>query len=458
MKDKRITMFAKVLLTVLNVSLFAWVWIEYYNDIAYHTYLLRGNIMSILIFYVIYIWLAKLYRAFSIASSTVEETVLSQFISFGIADLVLYITAVLLYRDYVNIWPGAFIVACQLIGSTLIVWRSKKYMMGHIQPSSVLLVCGNVDEEQKAHFIRQLEAKLPHLFRLDSMLTEDQIDDFEARIEDVGTVMLMGVSTENRNRLVHLCLAHRKEFFFVPDFVDIICRGCLIKNFVDTPLLRYDYNYDRYRNLVVKRVFDIVLSAILLVVLSPVFLISAIAIKLEDRGPVFFFQDRVTRDGRVFRIIKFRSMIVDAEAMGAQPATQNDPRITKVGAIMRKYRIDEMPQLINILLGHMSFVGPRPERTLHERLYEEHLPEFKFRLRVKGGLTGYAQVYGKYNTSPEDKLKLDMLYIENQSLVLDFKLILLTIKIMFKPESTEGFDSERSARINRMDQQNSGGL
>ena len=170
---------------------------------------------------------------------------------------------------------------------------------------------------------------------------------------------------------------------------------------------------------------------------------------------MFFLQKRVTQDGKVFPIVKFRSMVVDAERYGALPATQNDPRITKVGAILRRYRIDETPQLINILLGQMSFVGPRPERTLHETLYEQDLPEFKYRLRVKGGLTGYAQVYGKYNTSPEDKLKLDMLYIENQSLVLDVKLILLTIKIMFSPESTEGFDQGRSKDINRQDQEGS---
>ena len=452
MKDRRITTTARVLLTLLNVGLFAWVWIAYYNNIAYHTYLLRGNIVSILIYYVLYSWLTRLYRGFAIASSPVEETVLSQFISFGISDLILYVTAVLLYRDYVNIWPGAFIVACQLVGSTLIVWLSKRYMLSHIQPSETLLIYGGRSTAAQAEqFKARISEKFSHLFRLNSAPLSNAVGETEALIDGYETIMFMGISPEDRDRLAQHCLSQRKVFYFVPEFADIIYHGCTVKNFLDTPLMRYEYNFDRHRNYVVKRVFDLVFSAVLLVLLSPVFLVSAIAIKLEDHGPVFFLQKRVTQDGKVFPIVKFRSMVVDAERYGALPATQNDPRITKVGAILRRYRIDETPQLINILLGQMSFVGPRPERTLHETLYEQDLPEFKYRLRVKGGLTGYAQVYGKYNTSPEDKLKLDMLYIENQSLVLDVKLILLTIKIMFKPESTEGFDQTRSEAINRED-------
>ena len=203
----------------------------------------------------------------------------------------------------------------------------------------------------------------------------------------------------------------------------------------------------------IKRLCDIVFSLLFLILLSPVMLVAAIAIHLEDRGPVFYRQERVTLDGKSFNILKFRSMVVDAERYGAIPATENDPRITRVGRLLRKTRVDELPQLLNILAGQMSFVGPRPERLLHATLYAQQVPEFNYRLRVKGGLTGYAQVYGKYNTSPEDKLKLDMLYIENQSLLLDFKLALLTIKIIFSPESTEGFDKDRSERINRRDRE-----
>ena len=171
-------------------------------------------------------------------------------------------------------------------------------------------------------------------------------------------------------------------------------------------------------------------------------LITAIAIKLYDRGPVFYKQKRLTKDQKVFEIIKFRSMRVDAEKDGvARLATENDDRITPVGKIIRKLRIDELPQLFNILGGSMSVVGPRPERPEIFEQYEKTMPEFALRLQVKAGLTGYAQVYGKYNTPPYDKVQMDLEYIAKQSVWEDIKLMLLTFKILFMPDSTEGVEA-----------------
>jgi len=169
--------------------------------------------------------------------------------------------------------------------------------------------------------------------------------------------------------------------------------------------------------------------------------VVAVAIKLEDGGPVFYKQKRMTRNGHEFEILKFRSMIVDAEKYaGAVLATGDDPRITKVGKVIRATRLDEIPQILNILKGDMSIVGPRPERKVIADEYRKEIPEFDYRLKVRGGLTGYAQIYGKYNTSPYDKLRLDLMYIENYSLLLDIKLIILTLRIIFSKESTEGID------------------
>ena len=142
-------------------------------------------------------------------------------------------------------------------------------------------------------------------------------------------------------------------------------------------------------------------------------------------------------------------MVVDAEKNGVQPCVGNDSRITKVGRVIRRSRLDELPQLFNILKGDMSFVGPRPERVEHVKQYTREMPEFAYRLRVKGGLTGYAQIYGKYNTSAYDKLRLDLMYIENQSLLTDLKIMMLTFQTIFQPESTEGFEEEKSATINQ---------
>ena len=193
-----------------------------------------------------------------------------------------------------------------------------------------------------------------------------------------------------------------------------------------------------------KRIVDIVCSLILIIVLSPIMLITAVLIKLTDRGPVLYKQIRCTLGGKEFRILKFRSMRVDAEKDGvARLASKDDDRITPVGKFIRAVRIDEIPQLFNILKGEMSFIGPRPERPEIIKQYEEEMPEFAFRMKVKAGLAGYAQVYGKYNTTPYDKLKLDLTYIENYSVWLDLKLMLLTLKTLLKPESTEGVEQGR---------------
>ena len=173
----------------------------------------------------------------------------------------------------------------------------------------------------------------------------------------------------------------------------------------------------------------------------------AIAIKLDDKGPVFYRQKRLTRDGKVFRIIKFRSMKMDAEKEGPQLSKKEDDRVTRVGRVIRALHLDELPQVFNVFGGSMSLVGPRPERPEIMQQYKENVPEFYYRLKVKGGLTGYAQVYGKYNTTPYNKLRLDLTYIQNYSLWLDIKCMVQTIKILFEKENTEGIDQDQTTAL-----------
>jgi len=218
-------------------------------------------------------------------------------------------------------------------------------------------------------------------------------------------------------------------------------RGARDITLFDTPLLLVKGTGLTPAQRVVKRTMDIVLSSLAILVFAIPMAMVAIAIKLEDGGPVFYKQKRMTRGGREFEILKFRSMIVDAEKYaGAVLATENDPRITKVGRFIRATRLDEIPQILNILKGDMSVVGPRPERKVLADEICKEVPEFAYRLKVRGGLTGYAQIYGKYNTSSYDKLRLDLMYIENYSLMLDIKLIILTLRIIFSKDSTEGAD------------------
>ena len=453
MERKNITNTARALLTLWNVGLFAWVWTKYYNEYAFEQQLFLGGLISCVLYGVVYIGLCNLYKSFRIASMQIGETMFSQLLCFGIADLLLYVECCLISNQLVNLIPGIGTVVAQAVGTALLVTCSKRYMMNNIPAQDTIIVYGkNIDRQEIEEFQNRLLVKYAHLFHIKKIVSEkDILFGMEKQVLDNDTVLLYEVSHGTRKKIMKYTIAHKKNLYFTPSIEDITLQGCTEKHLLDTPLFKYDYVYETPSEYTGKRVFDILFSLFILVVASPFMLISAIAIKLEDGGPVFFKQKRCTKNGEVFEILKFRSMIVDAEKHGFKPCTENDSRITKVGNIIRKTRMDELPQLINILKGDMSFVGPRPERIEHVEQYTKELPEFAYRMRVKGGLTGYAQIYGKYNTTAYDKLKLDLMYIEHQSLLLDLKMILLTLKIIFIPESTEGFTEKKSQDIGNME-------
>ena len=271
-------------------------------------------------------------------------------------------------------------------------------------------------------------------------------------INEYEAVLINDIPSEQKNIILKECFRIDKRVYFTPKISDIIGKNSDDINLFDTPLYLCRNNGISVFQLAVKRFFDILFSLIALIITSPIFLITTIAIKLEDGGPVFFRQDRVTIGGKEFSILKFRSMIVDAEKDGRpHPAGEADDRITKVGNVIRPTRIDELPQFINILKGDMSIVGPRPERVEHVRKYTNDIPEFSYRLKVKGGLTGVAQVFGKYNTSPLSKLKMDIFYITNYSLLLDLQILFETVKILVQKESTEGFTEEKQEEMHNAD-------
>ncbi|MCR4584201.1 MAG: sugar transferase [Lachnospiraceae bacterium] len=269
-------------------------------------------------------------------------------------------------------------------------------------------------------------------------------------ISEHDAVLMHDIPSHYKNHILKICFEMDKRVYFTPKISDIITKFSTQLNLFDTPLyLCRNQGIPLWRR-IIKRSFDIILSLIAIVVLSPIMLITALLIKLQDGGPVMYKQERTTIGGRRFMIWKFRSMIVDAEADGKpHPATERDSRITPVGRFIRATRIDELPQLINILKGDMSIVGPRPERVEHVEMYTKDIPEFIFREKIRGGLTGYAQVFGKYNTSALDKLKLDLTYIMNYSLLLDVQIILETVKIIFMKESTEGFKTAEEKKENK---------
>jgi len=271
-------------------------------------------------------------------------------------------------------------------------------------------------------------------------------------IDKSEAVLIYDVHSQLRNKILKYCYEKSVRVYMTPKISDILIRSSDNIHLFDTPLLLLRNNGLSFEERFIKRLLDIVVSLLVIIITSPFMLIIAIAIKLYDGGPVFFKQKRCTLDGKVFEIHKFRSMIVDAEKEGISiPASDKDPRITPIGNIIRATRLDELPQAFDILNGNMSLVGPRPERIEHVEKYTKEIPEFAYRLKVKGGLTGYAQIYGKYNTTAYDKLKLDLMYVQNYSILLDLKLILMTIKIIFMKESTEGFDEKQISEIQSRD-------
>ena len=261
---------------------------------------------------------------------------------------------------------------------------------------------------------------------------------------ECNAVLIGDISVEERTPLIKFCYGHSIRVYLLPKITDVILMGAEELHVFDSPmLLTREYSLSVEQRFM-KRTIDIICALLLLLFALPFMLITAVLIKLYDGGPILYKQIRCTLDQREFHILKFRSMKTDAEKDGvARLASKNDSRITPVGKFIRKCRIDELPQLINILRGDMSFIGPRPERPEIIDRYLEVMPEFAYRMKVKAGLAGFAQVYGKYNTSPYDKLKLDLTYIENYSVWLDIKLMLLTLKILFWPDSTEGIEEEQ---------------
>ncbi len=437
--------FLKGLIPFWNIIIFCYVWVLYYNEQTFFIFWFRGLIISIVLYMLIYYAFGRLYHAFKIQSSRISELMLSQFFAIGISDFILYLMCYMIHMRFARLIPGLFAAVVQLTGTFVLLKINKSYYAKYIPAQSTIVIYGAKKERQREshietsveEFIDKLNAKHANLFDIQEIYPDTyEYSELMKRIALFDTVILCHVSQKLKSKILAVCAGNGKHVYVTPRIEDIMLMNYEYRYMIDTPLLESAAGSSAYK---LKRFFDIGISLLMLFIFFPFMLIIAVCIKLEDGGPVFYRQKRVTINGREFDILKFRSMVTDAEKRGCKPAAVKDRRITRTGRVIRAVRLDEIPQLLNILMGDMSIVGPRPERVEHVQKYTEKLPEFAYRLRVRGGLTGYAQVYGKYNTSAEDKLKLDLMYIEKQSLLLDLQLILLTVKVMFLAESAEGF-------------------
>ncbi len=369
------------------------------------------------------------------------DLAVGQFISLLLVNAITYFQLCLIANKMISVGPMLVLNVLQAVLALLAVLSFDKLYYRLYPPHDMLLIFGSesalglkfkMDERKEKYRVSEA---IPAQAGLDKILEKTAKYD---------AVILNDVPAALRSDILKFCYRYRIRVYLAPDLTDIMIRGAKSNTLFDTPLLTVKGTGLSPVQRVAKRTMDVVLCGLAMVVAAPIMLVVAAAIKLEDGGPVFYKQDRLTRGGREFKILKFRSMIVDAEKYaGAVLATGDDPRITKVGRVIRATRLDELPQLLNILKGDMSIVGPRPERKCLADEITKEVPEFPYRLKVRGGLTGYAQIFGKYNTSAYDKLRLDLIYIENYSLLLDIKLIILTLRIIFSKESTEGIDKAR---------------
>lgn len=424
------------LICIFETAVVIYIMNRYYNSHFRTMLYLRGHILMAGIYMVILIFLGSVFGGLLVGVRKNGEVLFSHFFTTVFADFAFYVLLMLLSLMFPN--PSALLVGLVLqlaVSFVFIIITGNQYRR-FFRPYDVLLVYGS---EAVKDLVPKLKTRKDQFNIVDMVSASDETGVIQDAIDRNSTVMLVDISAELRNKIFKYCYENSKRIYVTPKISDIILNGSATIHFFDTPLLLTEGNPLEYEERVIKRTWDILFSLLLMIILSPVMLITALAIKISDGGPVFYKQIRCTKNGAEFGILKFRSMVVDAEKKGkAVLATENDPRITPVGRIIRKCRIDELPQLINVLKGDMSFVGPRPERPEFIQKYMEEMPEFSYRMKIRAGITGYAQLYGKYNTKPYDKLKLDLYYIEQFSIGLDIKLMILTIKILFMKESTEG--------------------
>jgi len=369
------------------------------------------------------------------------DLIIGQIISLFLVNFITYLQLCLIGNAVLSPAPMALLTGIQILAAIALILIYTTVYHKLYAPHNMLLIYGN---RNSIGLKFKMDSRKDKYNITGLVSAEEGYDAIVRKIPHYDAIILNDVPAPLRNDLLKFCYRFRVRTYVAPKLTDIMIRGAKNISLFDTPLLLVKGTGLTPAQRVGKRLMDIVLCSIAMIVAAPVMAAVAIAIKLEDGGPVFFRQKRLTRNGREFEILKFRSMIVDAEKYaGAVLATDNDPRITKVGKFIRATRLDEIPQILNILKGDMSIVGPRPERKVIADEYCKDIPEFAYRLKVRGGLTGYAQIYGKYNTSAYDKLRLDLMYIENYSFMMDIKLIILTLRIIFSKESTEGIDKQR---------------
>lgn len=437
-KKRHLIKFLEGLIEVILLALaYYFIWTKMYRSaMGDNGFMYRGKFVLMGLYALVVFVIFHLCDSFNFGNLKLTYILISQVISMILVNIITYFQNCLIANQMLTCIPMLILTGIDIIIVFLCCYIFTSIYHRSYVKRKMLLIYGSDNAQLLSDKFNS---------RKDKYLITKEIEageSYEKLIEEIcrhDATVLNDVPADKRNKLVKYCFENNKRAYIVPSLSDVILRGSDDLTLFDTPLVLIDGSGPAPEGAFAKRALDLILGAIAFIPCAIVMAIVAVCIKLDDGGSVFYKQNRLTKDGRVFKLYKFRSMIENAEAQtGAIMAREEDPRITKVGNFLRRHRLDEIPQILNILKGEMSIVGPRPERPEIAEEIIKDMPEFKFRTKVKAGLTGYAQVYGKYNTTAYDKLKMDLIYIEKQSLLLDLKLILMTPQILFRKESTEG--------------------
>lgn len=448
-KNKEIVRLALSLVLILIQSyIFFYVWTEFYNPLLRFPYVLKGNLFLGLIYAAIYLFFLMIFDNSLSSNNKFSTSFISLCLATILNNFMMYVMIVMpTTASSRGVASGIYLIWMTLIDFIIIfIWCLIFFSIRRcfFKPLPMLLISG----EDSAKELKNKFNERKDLYNIVSTIDyESPLNEIEDKCKKFANVVIGDIPSEKRNDIMKFCFDYGINTYALPKLSDIIIKNSENIYAFDTPMYWSANEGLSPINTIIKRLMDIVISLIGIVPFLPLYIIIALIIKIQDGGPVFFLQDRITQNGKEFKVIKFRSMKADADKHGVNPTKNDDDRITFIGKFIRRFHIDELPQLLNVLVGDMSIVGPRPERKEHVEQYEREISEFRFRLKVKGGITGLAQVYGRYNTSAYDKLKLDLMYIKNYSLMLDVELMLKTIQVIFQKEHIEGFSDSQAKKM-----------
>lgn len=448
MQDFQFTITRKLVMLVVDVALitvayFLAIGLVLPNNVLAHALAIYSGMLPLII--VVFEMLLQINGLYTIEHKRFAEILLSIFVTCFCAWIVVMALSFFI-RDF-SYSRGVLTMTLVLTGLFLSFWRYLTWrFIRHFMDKRKVLLLGS--EEECLHVYNRLKLQPQLNMKLAYIATDMENDNWKKAAEQVDVIIM---APEMRHRykvqVINYCLTHGKQPLLLPNTFEIFCSGASLDKIDDIPVFRLQNLHPSLEVRTLKRILDIVVALIGFICALPFMIATAIAIKVTDPGPIFYSQVRTGRDGKPFKVHKFRTMRVDAEKYsGPMLATENDPRITKTGKFLRAVRLDELPQIWNVLNGDMSIVGPRPERPFFVEKFIKEMPEYAYRHNVKPGITGMAQVYGKYNTTAFDKLVYDLMYIQHCNVLTDLVIIIQTVKVLFTKSATEGAGAHQETK------------